>query len=116
MYILIVCPNEMCELKYIWLAYRPSHAPSPSSSKAFRFPKRQFGSMGEERSFCTEWCDVPGSGSSTVHSLLSTKAKISITTQQSHVCNVIMRVGVKHELQQIVISPQNCTRNDLRCL
>ncbi len=26
-------------------------------TKAFRFSKRQFGSMGEERSFRAEWCD-----------------------------------------------------------
>ena len=58
-----------------------SCAPSLSSLKAFCFPKRQFaiGSMGKEGSFHTERCDVPGSCSSTVHSLLSTKATISIT-------------------------------------
>ena len=58
-----------------------SRTPSLSSLKAFRFPKRQFaiGSMGKEGSFRAERCDVPGSGSSTVHSLLSTKATISIT-------------------------------------
>ena len=55
-------------------APRLSRAPSPSSLKAFHFPKQQFGSKGEERSFRAEWCDAPGSGSSTVHSLLSTKA------------------------------------------
>ena len=53
---------------------RLSCAPSPSSLKAFRYPKRQFEPKGEERSFHAEWCDAPGSGSSTVHSLLSTKA------------------------------------------
>ena len=65
----------------VHLAPELSHAPSLSSLKAFHFPKRQFaiGSLGEEGSFCAEWCDVPGSGSSTVHSLLSTKATISIT-------------------------------------
>ena len=57
-----------------------SRAPLLSSLKAFRFPKRQFaiGSMGKEGSFRAERCDAPGSGS-TVHSLLSTKATISIT-------------------------------------
>ena len=27
-------------------------------TKAFSFPKRQFGSKGEERSLCSEWCDT----------------------------------------------------------
>ena len=27
-------------------------------TKAFKFPKRQFGSKGEERSFRAEWCDA----------------------------------------------------------
>ena len=25
--------------------------------KSFKFPKRSFGSNGEERSFCAEWCE-----------------------------------------------------------
>ena len=27
-------------------------------TKSFKFPKRQFGSKGEERSFRAEWCDA----------------------------------------------------------
>ena len=44
-------------------------------TQSFRFPKRQFGSKGKERSFRVEWCNAPGSGS---HFLLSTKLRIYI--------------------------------------
>ena len=69
-------------------APRLSRGPSSSSLKAFRFPKQQFGLKSEERSFCAEWCDAPGSGPS---SLLSNYGVAEL------VCNEIMRVGVKHE-------------------
>ena len=95
-----VCPKCMTQSWRAAVHPAPelSRAPSPSSLKAFRFPKRQFaiGSMGEEGSFRAEGCDAPGSGSSTVHSLLSI-LKLQSQLRRTPVTYVIMRVGVKHE-------------------
>ena len=56
-----------------------SRAPWPSSLKAFHFPKRQFGSKDEERSFRAEWCDGQVLLLYILISSLSTKATFSIT-------------------------------------
>ena len=40
----------MAELHFLAEQFRPT--------KAFSFPKRRFGSKGEERSFRAEWCDM----------------------------------------------------------
>ena len=40
----------MTELYFTAKQFRPT--------KAFKFPKRQFGSKAEDRCFCGEWCDM----------------------------------------------------------